>query len=134
MTTIESERTHIATTDETLFNFLSDFNNVGKLMPSSVTDWQSDTEGGCFTIKNMATIGLKIEERVANRMIKMEKTKAPFDLSLYCHIAYVSDVESILQISLDADLNPMLKMMAETPLRNFVNILATNCQKYFTQA
>ena len=134
MTTIESERTHIAASDAELFNFLSDFNNVGKLMPSSVTDWQSDTEGGSFTIKNMATIGLKIEERIPNRMIKMEKTKAPFDLSLFCHIAYVGDTESILQISLDADLNPMIKMMAETPLRNFVNILAGNCQKMFGAA
>ncbi len=134
MTNIESDRIHITTSDVNLFNFLSDFNNLQKIMPSSITDWESTTEGGVFTIKNMATIGLVIDEKVPNRMIRMIKTKAPFDLSLFCHIAFVTDNESILQISLDADLNPMLKMMAETPLRNFVNILANNCQKHFANA
>jgi hypothetical protein len=134
MTNIESERIHITASDEQLFKFLADFNNLEKLMPSSITDWESNTEGGVFTIKNMATIGLVIDERVPNRMIRMIRTKAPFEISLFCHIAFVTDMESILQISLDADLNPMLKMMSETPLRNFVNILANNCQKYFTPA
>lgn len=134
MTNIESDRIHIVTSDVNLFNFLSDFNNLQKIMPSSITDWESNSEGGVFTIKNMATIGLIIDEKVPNRMIRMIKTKAPFDLSLFCHIAYVTDTESLLQISLDADLNPMLKMMAETPLRNFVNILANNCEKYFANA
>lgn len=134
MTKIESENVHIKISDKQLFDFFCDFNNLEKLMPSSISDWESNNNGGSFTIKGMASIGLKIDEKVPNRMVKMVKTKAPFDLSLFCHIAYVTDAESILEISLEADLNPMLKMMAETPLRNFVNILANNCRDIFDAA
>lgn len=133
MTKIESENVHIKASDKQLFEFFCDFNNLEKLMPSSITDWESNFDGGSFTIKGMASIGLKIEEKVPCRMVKMVKTKAPFELILFCHIAYVTDTESILEISLEADLNPMLKMMAETPLRNFVNILANNCHNLFEE-
>ena len=132
MTTIQSETLQINTSAEQLFNFLSDFNNLEKLMPSSITDWESNSEGGSFTIKGMANIGLKISEKIPNSIVKMAHTKAPFDLNLICNINSDNSA-STLRIVLEADLNPMLKMMAETPLRNFINILCTNCQKIFAQ-
>ena len=64
----------------------------------------------------------------------MIRTKAPFDLNLICNIGNTSADASTLQITLEADLNAMMKMMAETPLRNFINILANNCQKIFAVA
>lgn len=133
MTTINSDTVQISTSAEKLFTFLSDFNNLQKLMPSSITDWESNSEGGSFTIKGMANIGLKIEEKAANTKVKMIRTKAPFDLNLICNISE-SETNSSLQLVLEADLNPMMKMMAETPLRNFINILANNCQKLFAAA
>ncbi|MEO8148049.1 MAG: SRPBCC family protein [Bacteroidia bacterium] len=134
MTNINSETVQINTSAEQLFNFLSDFNNIQKLMPSSITDWESNVEGGSFTITGMANIGLKIDEKIANTKVKMIRTKAPFDLNLICNIGEVNTTTSTLQILLEADLNMMMKMMAETPLRNFINILANNCQKIFEGA
>ena len=134
MTNIQSETVQINSSAEKLFNFLSDFNNIEKLMPSSITDWESNAEGGSFTIKGMANIGLKIDEKTPFTKVKMIRTKAPFDLNLNCNINNVGAEASTLQITLEADLNPMMKMMAETPLRNFINILANNCQKIFATA
>ena len=133
MTSIQSDTVQIKTGSANLFEFLSNFNNFQKLMPSSITDWESDAEGGSFTIKGMANIGLKIDEKIAHSKVKMIRTKAPFDLNLICNISENGNNAS-LQLVLQADLNPMMKMMAETPLRNFINILANNCQKLFDAA
>ena len=68
-------------------------------------------------------------EKIPDSQIKIVKNgKALFDFILYCNISPVSEnpSSSNLQLAFDADLNPFLKMMAEKPLRNFLNILVKN--------
>lgn len=131
MTKMLSDKVEINVSDETVFTFLCNFNNYQKLMPEQVVDWSSNDVEGMFTIKNMATIGLHIEEKLPNNLVKLIKTKAPFDLTLLCMINKLNDAQCILQLELQADLNPVLKMMAEKPLTNFINVLAHNCAKNF---
>ena len=72
MTTIETEHKTSNSSQENLFNFLSDLNNFEVLMPEDkIEKWTSD-EGQCeFTIKGMARIGLKKESSVPNDLIKI---------------------------------------------------------------
>jgi hypothetical protein len=130
MTSIKSEKVLINAPVQRVFEFLCNFNNYQQLMPEQVTDWQSDDDSGSFTIKNMATIGLRIIDKVPFEKVHLEKTKAPFELTLDCIMNDMGDNFSTqLELQLDAELNAMLKMMATKPLTNFVNILATNCKK-----
>lgn len=131
MTRIDSEEVTLNKSPEEVFNFLSDFNNLQKLMPEQVTDWQS-TETDCnFTIKGMASLGMELDEKTPHSQIKMKrKGKAPFDFNLFCNIIPTAQSsETKIQLAFDADLNPFLKMMAEKPLRNFLNILVENYKK-----
>ena len=48
---------------------------------------------------------------------------APFDFTLECLLNEKSIAESEVQLAFNADLNPMLKMMALKPLTNFLNLL-----------
>lgn len=129
MTSMFSDKVAISKSDKTVFDYLCNFDNYKALMPEQVVDWSSETEQGIFTIKGMATIGLKIIERNEAIQVRLEKTKAPFDLNLNCNISSVDSGNCILQLNLNADLNPMLKMLAEKPLTNFINTLAHNCKK-----
>ncbi len=127
MTRIDSDEITVNKTPIEVFNFLSDFNNLQKIMPQQVTDWQSTTTDCSFTIKNMATLGMELAEKTPHTQIKMaRKGKAPFDFNLFCNMQPTADGKTKLQLAFDADLNPMLKMMAEKPLKNFLNILAEN--------
>lgn len=131
MTRIDSEEVTLNKSPEEVFNFLSDFNNLQQLMPEQVTDWQS-TETDCsFTIKGMASLGMELDEKTPHSQIKMKrKGKAPFDFNLFCNIiATAQNSETKIQLAFDAGLNPFLKMMAEKPLRNFLNILVENYKK-----
>ncbi len=124
MTRLESKKTDVSKAPKEIFDFLSDFNNFQKLMPPQVVDWQSTAEDCSFTITGMAALSLKFESKTPNSEIVMIKNgKAPFDLKLITQIKEKGGASEV-QIFLDADLNPFLKMMAEKPLTNFLNMLA----------
>ncbi|MEP7171038.1 MAG: SRPBCC family protein [Bacteroidota bacterium] len=129
MTRIESDKTLISKPQSEVFLFLSDFNNFKLMMPDQVVDWKSTTEECSFTIKGMASLGMKMKEKKPESEIIIEKNgKAPFDFELHCMIdpAGENQKQCFLQLFFDADLNPFLKMMAEKPLKNFLNILVNN--------
>jgi len=124
MTRIESQKVNINQSPSEVFTFLSDFNNYSKLMPEQVTDWVSTAETCNFNIKGMASLGMAIAEKTPNSEIKIRREgKAPFDFFLICSIGDDGNTNSTLQLFFDADLNPFLKMMAEKPLKNFLNLL-----------
>lgn len=124
MTTIESDKVTVNKSAKEVFEFLSDFNNYQRLMPDQVTDWKSTTDTCSFTIKGMASLGMKMKEKIPNTSIVIEKDgKAPFDFFLKCRLEDKQQ-QCEAQLAFDADLNPMLKMMATKPLTNFLNLLA----------
>ena len=93
-------------------------------MPEQVTNWQSTEEECTFTIAGMATLGMKITEKIPSSLIKVARNgKAPFDFTLDCIITSMDANNCKVQLAFDADLNPMLKMMAVKPLGNFLNLL-----------
>ncbi len=109
---------------EKVFAFLSDLQNLGQLMPEQVINWKAGTDTCSFTIQGMTDLNLKIQERTPNSIVSLiPDGKAPFSFSLSSHIRENGE-KSEVNILLDADLNPMLAMMAKRPLQNLVNIMA----------
>lgn len=127
MTRIESKQVDLNQSPAEVFNFLSDFNNYQKLMPEQVADWVSDADTCSFNIKGMASLGMAMESKTPHSEIKIKRNgKAPFDFFLICNIGRgPTENTSTLNLYFDADLNPFLKMMAEKPLTNFLNLLVT---------
>lgn len=124
MTRLESDNTTVKKSQEEIYNLLSNFNNFQKLMPEQVTNWESTEDECSFTIAGMANLGMKITERNPHSSIKVVKNgNAPFDFILECTIKEKGQNESEVQLAFDADLNPMMKMMAAKPLTNFLNLL-----------
>jgi len=124
MTEIKSDIVSITSTQENVYSFLSDFNNFGKLMPEQVINWQSTQETCSFSIKGMADLALKMDQKSEFSFLSyISVGDKPFTFSLNSHIQDQNDISSDVQIILNADLNPMLKMMAQRPLQNFVNLL-----------
>jgi carbon monoxide dehydrogenase subunit G len=128
MTRLESDKATINKPAEEIYTFLSDFNNFGHLMPEQISDWQSTADECSFTIKGMAELGMKMVEKVPYSLIKIAKTKAPFDFILSCTIEDKGP-QCEVQLAFDANLNPMLKMMASKPLTNFLNMLVNKLKE-----
>jgi len=122
---IESDKSEINKPAAEVFAFLSNFNNFQKLMPAQVTNWQSTDDTCHFTISGMASIGMKIVEKIPNTLIKVVSDgKVPFPFTLNITLTETAPAQTTGQLIFEADINPMMGMMVEKPLRNFFNLLA----------
>jgi hypothetical protein len=122
MTSIQSDKQTINKPLSEVFTFLANANNHKALMPENIYNWSS-TEDECkFTIQNMAKLELKISERDANgKIVIVPSAAAPFDLNIVWTITAISETSCEAQMTINADLNPFIKMMAVSPLTKLVN-------------
>lgn len=132
---IESEIIPIDCPASKVYNFLSDFNNFSHLLPEQVINWQSTSENCSFEIKGLATLGLRIIERIPDTHILMKgEGKLPFEFSLNSVFTPITENSCKVQLAIDADMNPFVSMMAEKPLANFVNVLAVKLKEVMEKA
>ncbi len=133
MHTLTSKAQKVNASSTKIFEFLSDFNNLEKLMPEKVTNWDSTMTNCSFTIQGMATLNMKQGEMKQDSLVQMVASgKNPFHYDLNNHIKSLNDESCEVQIILNADMNPMLAMMAKKPLENFVNILVDELVKIYS--
>jgi carbon monoxide dehydrogenase subunit G len=130
MTEIKSDVVSINKSAEHIFNFLSNFDNFGKLMPEQVVNWKSTPNSCSFTIKGMADLALKTTEKTEfSKIVWASDGKAPFDFTLSSLLMNQNENQTQAQIVIHADLSPMLKMMALRPLTNFTNLLVNKLKE-----
>lgn len=130
MTRLESNTITIHRGAERVFAFFSEMPNIGRIMPEQVEQFVSEGDTCHFTIKGMASLGLRFEEKIPPTSIVMtHHGKAPFPLKLMCQINPIDNSHCTVQLAMDADLNPFLKMVAEKPLTNFLNLLIQRYQE-----
>ena len=104
-----------------VYQFLADMNNHQQLMPDNIHDWSSTVDEARFNIQNMATLAIRIENRISNseiRIIPFEKP--PFDLELKWVLNLTDNVTDVA-FSITADLNMMMKMLASGPLQKLTD-------------
>ena len=130
MKKLESKKQIVNASASEVYTFLNDFNNLEKLMPEKVSNWSS-TEDTCkFTIQGMATLNMKQGKNEADALVQMVATgKNPFYYDLNNYIKAIDEGSCEVNIILNADMNPMLAMMAKGPLVNFINILVEELVK-----
>lgn len=135
MASFKSNEVSIAKSNEFIYNFLSDFRNFEKLMPEQVTNWSSDGDKCSFTIQNMATLGMKFRSKNPSQLIDIESDgNSPFPFALLCNINASDENSCLVMLQLNAELSPMMMMMASRPLGNFVNILAEKLKEVSEKA
>jgi hypothetical protein len=115
-----------------VYNFLEDCNNHEQLQPENIYNWVSTKDEASFTIQNMAKFALKIDERIPNsEILLLPKGDAPFDVSISWKLKPLdSGTEAIL--TLKAELNMMLKMIASGPLQKLVDFQLLKLKERFT--
>lgn len=121
---IESKKEIINCQPQKVYDFLANFNNFERLLPDQVANWQSTVDSCSFEINGLATIGLRISEKIPFTKIRMTgEGKLPFGFSFETIIEEIPQQQCQVQMAIDADMNPFIAMMAEKPLQNFVDML-----------
>ena len=98
-------------------------------MPDNIEDWESTADVAGFNIRNITKLSLKIEERVADSLVRIIPAgKPPFDMELKWELSEADGATDVI-FSINADLNMMMKMMASGPLQKLADEETTNLTK-----
>ena len=121
MTTFTSKTT-INKTPADVYAFLADLNNHQQLMPENIYNWSSTTDEARFTIQNMAKLALKVSSRTENKEIVIVPSEdAPFPVELKWTLTDSGDGNTEALITISAELNMMMKMLASGPLQKLAD-------------
>ncbi|WP_066756003.1 hypothetical protein [Crocinitomix algicola] len=130
-TKIDSNKVIINANQETVFTYLTDFNNIKELLPQDkISDWKATTEECSFKIQNAAVIPLVKDTVEPNGKINIKSGEnAPFPFTLEVFIEEQPDNKSQAYLKFEGEINAFLKMMVVKPLTNLFNYMADRIQE-----
>ena len=118
-------------TSEEFYNFITDLRNFGQFIPGrSVENWQAGPENCTFSMPPMGEISLKLQ------------SKSPFSEVVFSGVVlsttnfllnvYISgtDGKPEIKMMMEAELGPMMKMMASGPIERFLEALAGEMERF----
>lgn len=120
---LESPFTEVKKSQQTVYKAVNDVARYKEFMPDAVGSFRTGEDFGmpwfAFTIGGMPEI--KLVRDTAEPYSKVSfSTSMGAKISLAVEIKYVTDDISSVKVSIDADVNPMLRMMVERPLKKFL--------------
>ena len=131
---LSSKPATINANQKKVFEFLSDFNNFEGLMPEQAANWKSDADTCSFDIQGMASISLKYARKEPFHTIEVIPEVSPikFNLLLKLEVNALDEQKTTGVVEIDADLNPMIAMVAKRPLENLVNVMGEKLNEVFS--
>jgi len=129
---LESKIGKVSYSDEEVYNFLTDFNNFKNLIPEDkVSNWKSDENSCSFSVNPIGETGIKIIENEAFKLIKLSSLENDkFNFVFWVQLKMIEEKDTRIKLTLEADLNPMIQMMAKKPLQEFLDKLIDQLEKY----
>jgi len=116
-------RTQIHTSNEKIFNLVSNCSHFGKYLPPDVTSFESTVDYCTFEMKSIAQFKIEITEKVPFSIVvfKVGNDKnIPIELKITIEEDQTS---SFAEIFLEADIPFFLQGMVKSPLQKFIDIL-----------
>jgi hypothetical protein len=122
---IESRIGKIQTGNERVYHHLADFSRLGEYVKDQkVSDFKSDTDSCSFKVDNMGYFGMRIIEREPYKLIKIvSDEQMPFGFTLWIQLKEVDALDIRVKVTLEAQLNQLMALMAKGPLTKFVESL-----------
>lgn len=133
---ISGKPTQINADKKKVFEFLSDFNHYEQLMPDQIVNWESNRDACSFTIKGMTSLALKYKDKTPYHLIDIVpdgKSPISFNLRIELEEDTLNEQHTIANVKIDANLNPMMAMIAKKPLENLVNIIGEKLNTEFAE-
>jgi carbon monoxide dehydrogenase subunit G len=129
---LESKIGSVESSDEKIFNFLSNFNNFKHLIPTDkVQDWESDENSCRFKVAGIGQTGVRIIEKEPNSMIKLASLEESiFQFNFWAQLKASEENLTHLRLTLEVEMNKMLEMMARKPLQDFLDKLVEQLARY----
>ena len=132
LTRFESRTGNLSSTAEDCFAFVSDIRNFERFIPrESISNWQSERESCSFNVSMLGNVSIRIaqKEEYCKVIFKGDALKKN-DFELVLHILDNINKLADVVVVLNADLNPMMKMIAAKPIEQFLEILIKEMENF----
>jgi len=115
-----------------VFSFLRDVSNLYHLLPlDKIKDWEASSEYCSFKVQGGIIIPMEfLSDNQPNQLVLKSGVKSPFPFTLTVNLNQVEDLTEG-QLIFDAKVSKMIQLVAEKPLRNLFNTMASKLTERF---
>jgi carbon monoxide dehydrogenase subunit G len=132
MSYFESRSGKLTCSAEEVFNFVTDIRNFEQFIPKgTINNWQAERESCNFSVSMIGTVSFRLAEKeMYNKVVFTGDALKKNDFSLILHISGNGEDQVEVKVSLNAELNPVLKMMAAKPIGQFLESLINEMERF----
>ena len=121
---IQSQYVDNSKSEQEFFAIVSDMHNIPALLPEQAINVNADEDNLAFTVQGMGSIALRVSQRITYSLVQLVPVgKVPFPFCLNIKISGLGNNCRVM-FEIDAELNPLMAMMAKRPLQNLVDMMA----------
>ena len=115
-----------------VYNFLTDIRNIEHVIPSgTASNWESDRESCSFRVNPLGDVDIRLTEKVLNKKVVFSGNALQVNnFSLIINISGIENQPAEVRVLLSAEMNPVLKMVAAGPVRQFLDTLINEMEKF----
>jgi hypothetical protein len=128
----ESRSGKLTCSSEEVYTFVTDIRNFERFIPQgTISNWLADRESCSFNVSMLGTVSLRLAEKeMFSKVVYKGDALKKNDFTLVLDIGNSAKNTAEVIVSLNADLNPMLKMMASKPIVQFLEMLVNEMEKF----
>lgn len=128
----ESRYGKVSASAREVFIFVTDIRNFEQFVPpNTINNWKAEKESCSFSVPMLGTVSVRLHEKSEFSKVEfqgdaLKKEDFLLTLNIYENV----NGSAGFNIILSADLNPMMKMIAVKPINQFLEMLATEMEKF----
>ena len=128
----ESRSGRLTCSAEDIFAFVTDLRNFERFLPEgTINNWSAERESCSFSVSMIGTVTVRLEEKEqSTRVVYKGDALKKNDFTLTLFISDNVENAADVKVTLGADLNPMMKMMAAKPIMQFLEMLVNEMEKF----
>lgn len=117
---------------EEMFGFVTDLRNFARFIPAeSVAEWEASRDSCSFRVPRMGKVNLRIVQEEKPGLVAYKgNALGNNDFDIVVHIRRNSLDKADVKVSLNAELNPMMKMIASKPIGQFLEMLVDRMENF----
>jgi hypothetical protein len=115
-----------------VFNFVTDLRNFERFAPAgTINNWNAGKDNCSFSVSMVGTVTVRLAEKVEfTKVVYSGDALKKDDFILTLDILDYAEQPAGVKVSLHADLNPIMKMMAARPIEQFLEMLINEMERF----
>jgi len=128
----ESRPARLNYSAEEIYHFVTDIRNLRRFLPqNTVSDLKVEKDSCSFHVSMLGPVIIYISERDKyNKIVFSGNALQVKDFSLIMNLLETENKHSEVRVTLVAEMNPLLKMVAAEPVKQFLETLVNEMEKF----